>query len=76
MDTGRYESGKQRVFPSCSVRHLFDLTAVPYVGAQVAVYRTSRTENLAALPAVPVQSWSFTISAAAYSLTTVVIPLR
>jgi len=34
---GRYESGKQRVFPSCSVRHLFDLTAVP-VGSYTALF--------------------------------------
>ena len=54
----------------------FDLTAVPYVGAAVAVYRTSQTENLAALAAIPVQSWSFTVSAPAFSLTTLVIPLR
>ena len=26
---GRFESSRQRVFPSCSVRHYFDLTAVP-----------------------------------------------
>jgi O-glycosyl hydrolase len=54
----------------------FDLTAVPFVGAQVAAYRTSRTENLASLPAIPVQNWSFTVSAAAYSLTSLVLPLR
>ena len=54
----------------------FDLTAVPYVGAQVAAYRTSRTENLASLPALRVQDWTFTVSAAAFSVTTLVIPLR
>jgi O-glycosyl hydrolase len=53
----------------------FDLTALPSVGAQTAVYRTSRTENLASLAAIPVQDWSFTVSAPAYSLTTLVIPL-
>jgi hypothetical protein len=26
---GRLESGKQRVFPNCSVRHRFDLSAIP-----------------------------------------------
>jgi O-glycosyl hydrolase len=54
----------------------FDLTALPYTGAQVAVYRTSRTENLASLAAIPVQDWSFTVSAPAFSVTTLVIPLR
>ena len=54
----------------------FDLTAVPVVGAQVAVYRTSRTENLVSLAAIPVQDWSFTVSAPAFSVTTLVIPLR
>jgi O-glycosyl hydrolase len=54
----------------------FDLTPVPVVGAQVAVYRTSRTENLATIAAIPVQNWSFTVSAPAYSVTTLVIPLR
>ena len=43
---------------------------------KVAVYRTSQTENLASLAAIPVQSWSFTVSAPAFSLTTLVIPLR
>jgi O-glycosyl hydrolase len=54
----------------------FDLTALPVVGAQVAAYRTSRTENLASLAAIPVQDWSFTVSAPAFSVTTLVIPLR
>ena len=54
----------------------FDLTAVPVVGAQVAAYRTSRTENLVSLAAIPVQDWSFTVSAPAFSVTTLVIPLR
>jgi O-glycosyl hydrolase len=53
----------------------FDLTPLASVGAGVAVYRTSRTENLAAQPAIPVQAWSFTVTAPAASVTTVVIPL-
>jgi hypothetical protein len=40
------------------------------------VYRTSRSENLVSLAALPVQGWSFTVSAPAYSITTLVIPLR
>ncbi len=56
--------------------YTFDLTALASVGAQTAVYRTSRTENLASLAAIPVQDWSFTVSAPAYSITTLVIPLR
>jgi O-glycosyl hydrolase len=56
--------------------YTFDLTALAGVGAQTAVYRTSRTENLASLAAIPVQDWSFTVSAPAYSITTLVIPLR
>jgi O-glycosyl hydrolase len=53
----------------------FDLTAIPMVGTEVAVYRTSRTENLAAQPPIAVQGWSFTLSAAPYSVTTLVIAL-
>ena len=51
----------------------FDLTALPSVGANVEVYRTSATEDLAHLTAVPVQNWSFTASVPAYSITTYVI---
>ena len=38
--TERYTAG------AAAKSFTFDLTAVPVVGAQVAVYRTSQTENL------------------------------
>ena len=72
---GRRDSQRRRR-GAAAKSFTFDLTAVPVVGAQVAVYRTSQTENLASLAAIPVQSWSFTVSAPAFSLTTLVIPLR
>jgi O-glycosyl hydrolase len=53
----------------------FDLTALASVGTEVAVYRTSRTENLAQLPAIVLDGWSLTVSVAPYSVTTLVIPL-
>jgi O-glycosyl hydrolase len=53
----------------------FDLTTLPSVGAKVEVYRTSATEDLAHLTAVPVQNWSFTATVPAYSVTTYVIAL-
>jgi O-glycosyl hydrolase len=53
----------------------FDLTALPTVGATVAVYRTSRSEDLASLPAVAVDGWAFTVAAPPSSVTTLVIPL-
>jgi O-glycosyl hydrolase len=53
----------------------FDLTALASVGAQIAAYRTSRTEDLAPLPPIAVQHWSFTVTAPAYSVTTLVIPV-
>ena len=53
----------------------FDLTALPVVGARSPCTARRSTENLASLAAIPVQSWSFTVSAPAFSLTTLVIPL-
>src|SRR3954454_9086579 len=35
----------------------FDLTALPSVGAAAEVRRTSRTENLVSLTAVPIEGW-------------------
>jgi len=52
-----------------------DLTALPSVGTQAQVYRTSRAEDLAALPDVAIEGFSFVVSAPANSLTTVVVPL-
>jgi O-glycosyl hydrolase len=54
----------------------FDLAALPSVGAKVDVYRTSASEDLAHLTAVPVQDWSFTATVPAYSITTYVIALQ
>jgi O-glycosyl hydrolase len=54
----------------------FDLTAVPSVGAAIEVHRTSRTENLVALPSIPVASWSFTATLPPGTVTTFVVPAR
>ena len=54
----------------------FDLTSLPSVGAKVDVYRTSASEDLANLSAVPVQNWSFTATVPAYSITTYVVALQ
>jgi len=54
----------------------FDLTPLDTVGAQVTVYRTSRTENLATLAPIAIDKWSFTVAIPAYSVTTLVIPLK
>lgn len=53
----------------------FDLTSLPTLGASIDVYRTSASEDLVHLTPVPVQDWSFTATAPAYSVTTYVIPL-
>ena len=52
----------------------FDLTALATVGTAVAVYRTSRTEDLASLAAIPITGYGFTASLPANSVTTLVIP--
>ncbi len=54
----------------------FDLTALPSVGAAVAAYRTSRTENLATLDPLPIEDWSFVATIPAFSVTTFVVPLQ
>ncbi len=54
----------------------FDLTPLDTVGRQVAASRTSRTENLAALTPIPIDQWSFTVTLPAYSVTTLLIPLK
>jgi hypothetical protein len=58
-----------------SADYTFDLTALPSVGASVEVYRTSETEDLVQLSPIAVEDWSFTASAAPYSVTAYVIPL-
>ena len=54
----------------------FDLTPLATVGAQVAAYRTSSSEDLATLAAIPVDKWSFTVTVPASAVTTLVIPLN
>jgi O-glycosyl hydrolase len=53
----------------------FDLTALPSVGATAEAHRTSRTENLASLPAAGIQNWSFVATVTAGSVTTFVLSL-
>ena len=52
----------------------FDLTALASVGAAVDVHRTSSSENLAPLSAIPIAGWSFTATMPANSVTTLVVP--
>lgn len=54
----------------------FDLTAVERVGSAVNVHRTSSTENLAELAAIPITGYAFTAKLPAHSVTTLVIPGR
>jgi O-glycosyl hydrolase len=44
------------------------------VGTAVDVHRTSRSENLAPLTAIPIASYGFTATVPANSITTLVIP--
>lgn len=53
----------------------FDLTGFATVGASVEVYRTSESEDLAHLSPIDIERWSFTASAAPYSVTAYVIAL-
>jgi O-glycosyl hydrolase len=53
----------------------FDLSALPSVGATSEALRTSRTEDLQALPAIPVKDWSFVAMLPASSITTFVLTL-
>ncbi|HVZ88506.1 MAG TPA: glycoside hydrolase, partial [Polyangia bacterium] len=53
----------------------FDLTSLPTVGATAQALRTSKTENLAALAAVPIQGWSFVATVPASTITTFVVPM-
>jgi O-glycosyl hydrolase len=52
-----------------------DLTELPSVGTHAQVYRTSRTEDLVALPDIPIDDFSAVVNAPANSLTTVVVPV-
>ena len=53
----------------------FDLTALPAVGADGRRPRTSRTENLVSLTAVPIQNWSFVATVTPGSITTFVVTI-
>jgi O-glycosyl hydrolase len=52
-----------------------DLTQLPAVGTEAQVYRTSRTEDLEALPLLAIEGYSMVVSAPEGSLTTLVVPL-
>ncbi len=58
---------------SAATSYTFDLTALASMGATVEVHRTSRTENLAPLSAIPIEGYSFTATMPANSVTTLVI---
>jgi len=60
---------------TASAGFTFDLTALASVGATAAASRTSRTENLVSLAALPIQGWSFVATVAPYSITTFVVPM-
>jgi O-glycosyl hydrolase len=53
----------------------FDLTSLATLGTEAEAHRTSRSENLALLPSVPIQGYSFVATVPAFSVTTFVIPL-
>jgi O-glycosyl hydrolase len=53
----------------------FDLTALPTVGASAEVHQTSPTENLASLPALSTEGWSFVATLPPSSITTFVVPM-
>lgn len=53
----------------------FDLTALVAVGEAAAVHRTSRSENLVPLDALPIEDWSFVATVPPGSITTFVVPM-
>lgn len=53
----------------------FDLTRLPTVGAAAPAYRTSRSEDLAKLADVAIDDYKMVVTAPAYSVTTLVVPL-
>src|SRR5450631_2524554 len=60
---------------TASAGFTFDLTALASVGTAAAATRTSRSENLVTLTALPIQGWSFVATVAPYSITTFVVPM-
>jgi O-glycosyl hydrolase len=53
----------------------FDLTALPSVGSAADAYRTSRTEDLATLPAASIEGYRFVVTLPAASVTTFVLDM-
>ena len=53
----------------------FDLTALPSVAASADAHRTSRTENLVSLAALPITNWSFVATVPPGSITTFVVAM-
>ncbi|HEV8551216.1 MAG TPA: glycoside hydrolase, partial [Polyangiaceae bacterium] len=60
---------------SASEGFTFDLTSLPGVGAMAEAHRTSSSEDLAALPAVTVDGYSFVATVPSQSVTTFVVPV-
>lgn len=60
---------------TASAGFTFDLTALASVGATATVRRTSATENLVSLAALPVSGWSFVATVPPSSITTFVVPM-
>ncbi len=60
---------------SASHGYTFDLTALPSVGGIAEAFRTSRSENLAALEAVPIEGYSFVVTVPASSITTFILAM-
>ena len=52
-----------------------DLSALPAVGAMAEVHRTSRSEDLAALPSITIEDYALSVSLSPYSVTTLVVPI-
>jgi hypothetical protein len=53
----------------------FDLTALPTLGPMVEARRTSRDEDLEALPAIAADGYRFVVTVPALSVTTFVVPM-
>jgi O-glycosyl hydrolase len=51
----------------------FDLTSLPSLGSSIDVYRTSSSEDLAHLPAVSPQGWTFSATIPPSSVTTFIV---
>jgi hypothetical protein len=58
-----------------SAAFTFDLTSLPSVGTSAQVHRTSRTEDLLALPDIPISDYALVATIPAFSVTTFVVPM-